>query len=103
MNKTLLVCLVTTLVSIAVVAKEHSDDGTGSAHRGKMGAMLMKKMDADGDQRVSKTEFNDFNSERFSHMDADDDGYLTAGEARAHHKKMRERRRAKQHKPDAEE
>lgn len=103
MNKALMICLVMVLASVVAMAREHSDDGKGPHHRSKMGAMLMKKMDQDGDQRVSKAEFNSFNSERFSRMDSNDDGYLTAAESKAHHQKMRERWRQKQHKSDADE
>ena len=103
MNKTLSICLVAALASAVAMASEHPDDEKGPPHRGKMGAMLMKKMDQDGDQRVSKTEFNNVNSERFSRMDTNDDGYLTAAEIKAHHQNMRERWRGKQHKPDAGE
>ncbi|PCH49277.1 MAG: calcium-binding protein [Cellvibrionales bacterium] len=51
----------------------------------------MKKMDTDGDQKISQEEFSTFHNARFLKMDADSDGFVTTDEAKAHREKMREK------------
>lgn len=90
--------------SIALASHHGSNDGDDKKghHRGKLGAMIMKKMDTDGDQKISKAESSSFHADRFSKMDADSDGFVTSDEARAHHEKMREKWRQKRQDAESE-
>ena len=94
MNRKIVLFSVAFLSTSLALASHHGgndgDDKKGH-HRGKLGAMIMKKMDADGDQKISKEEFSIFHNERFSQMDADSDGFVTTEEARTHREKMREK------------
>ena len=57
-------------------------------------------MDTDGDHKISKAESAAFHAHRFTDMDADNDGYVTSEEAKAHHKKMRQKRHEKRSKAE---
>ena len=62
--------------------------GAGRGPRGGGGAGMMDRMDADGDGRLSPSEFSG-PAEMFKRIDADGDGFVTAKEVEA----MRARRR----------
>lgn len=42
-----------------------------------------KKMDADGDNRISKAEFTKYTQNKFGQMDANKDGFVTKEEKKA--------------------
>jgi Ca2+-binding EF-hand superfamily protein len=96
----------TALLATSVALASHHESNAGGDkkghHRGKMAAMIMKKMDTDGDQKISQEEFAVFHNERFSRMDADSDGFVTTEEARTHHEKMREKWRQKRHEAESD-
>ena len=94
MNRKIVLFSIMFLSTSVVLASHHgSKDGENKKghDRGKIGAMILKKMDTDGDQKISQEEFSTFHNERFLKMDADSDGFVTTEEAKAHHKKMREK------------
>ena len=53
-------------------------------------AKRLKKIDTDGDGKMSRAEFVAHAEQRFAKMDADGDGFVTTEEGKAAHKKMRE-------------
>ncbi|MDG5751826.1 hypothetical protein P8R33_11965 [Qipengyuania sp. XHP0211] len=69
-------------------------------HRGKRGMNRMTRLDTNGDQAISKAEFDAQVAARFARLDADDNGQVTAEEretAKAERRaKWQERRAARQ-------
>ena len=75
------------IVSIFTMFSSVVQAGPEACHepmQGQMGGqteeMLFKKMDTNGDGKVSKAEFNAFYAKRFSELDANKDGKLTLDE-----------------------
>ena len=105
MNRKIVLFSIMFLSTSIVLASHHgSNDGENmkGQHHGKIGAMIMKKMDTDGDRKISQEEFSTFHNERFSRMDADSDGFVTTEEARTHREKMREKWRQKRHETESD-
>ena len=62
--------------------------------RGRGGAMAMlRQADTNGDQRITRAEFEAAHAKRFAAMDANGDGQVTAAERKAARDKMRSQRR----------
>jgi hypothetical protein len=50
---------------------------------------IFGKLDINSDQKITKTEFLDDATKRFAEIDANNDGNITKGELKKHHKKMK--------------
>lgn len=65
------------------------------AHDHKKGEHMMKdhfkKMDTDGDKKISKAEWQKFHDDKFAELDKDGNGSVTEEEMAAHHKTMMEK------------
>jgi hypothetical protein len=107
-NKTALIALSTLLATSltlpAVYAHQHGGDGHSmdKEERMEMRQEMREKrkqhrkdrlleLDANGDDRVDLDEYLANAERRFNELDGDGDGFVTTDEARAHHKKMREK------------
>ncbi len=66
------------LLSFAAFAQEGK--GGPEGHGGPRGKSPLKQMDKDGDGRVSKEEWSDFQNKMFTNMDKNKDGYITEDE-----------------------
>lgn len=60
---------------------------------GKRAEFIIKKMDANGDGKVSKSEHDTFQDQRFKETDVSNDGAITVDELEAYEMKKREERR----------
>ncbi|MEL0082277.1 MAG: hypothetical protein VW985_04445 [Gammaproteobacteria bacterium] len=73
----------------APLAAEKQGDGTRP--HGKMHHKMWSKMDSDGDRRISRDEFVNFQTERFDKMDSNGDNFVDAEELKTHHQKMKKK------------
>lgn len=83
-----------TLLATGAMADQHAD-GERLRHHDKFRTMILNKMDADDDHRVSASEFDKFHELRFVRMDVDSDGFLTEAEMKAYHRQRRDAWRVK--------
>ncbi|MEQ1814322.1 MAG: EF-hand domain-containing protein [Candidatus Nitrotoga sp.] len=72
---------------------EPGDRHQGRA-RGHMADSMFKRMDANADNEISKSEFEAFHATRFKELDSNADGKLTKEEVEALHGKMKEHARS---------
>lgn len=77
-----------TLIAAGPALADHHE-GPPSGHHGKMMGNMMKKIDADGDGRVSRDEFANFHTNKFNKMDTNGDDFIDADERKAHHEQMK--------------
>ncbi|HNW28011.1 MAG TPA: EF-hand domain-containing protein [Spirochaetota bacterium] len=75
--KRFLLCLATLALFPAICAVAQSRP---EPPRGPKGINPITMMDADGDGKVSLSEWTQFHESMFNEMDTDGDGYLTAAE-----------------------
>ncbi|PJZ44942.1 calcium-binding protein [Leptospira brenneri] len=78
----------TFFVSVSVFAHDH--EGHGKKGRG---GDHFKKMDIDGDNKVSKEEWQKFHDGIFTELDKDADGSVTSEEIKAFHKEKHEEKK----------
>lgn len=72
---------------------EQADGHKGGA-RGHMADIMFKRMDANADNEISKSEFEAFHAARFKELDSNADGKLTKEEMEELHGKMQEHARS---------
>lgn len=92
MTRTLLLSAVSLAVlglSAPAFADHHGDKK--DMHK-KMEKHMMKKMDTDGDGKISKAEADAHHEAKFKKMDANGDGFITKDEKEAMREKMKEKR-----------
>ena len=73
-------CLLLLAGSSAILADDMVSFATGGYARALRTAEMMNKIDADGDHRVSKSEWDVYQGKLFAMMDADASGVLDHGE-----------------------
>ena len=83
------VCAFAVLGFVAMPAFADHHKGEGHA-AGKEKAPMMKKLDANGDNKISKKEFMALHAKQFEKMDSNDDGFITKEEMKEGRKKMHE-------------
>ena len=81
MRQFLIIALAISIIgTFSISAHDHKGKG------GNMGKEHFKKMDADGNGKISKEEFQKFHDTKFTEMDKDADGSLTEEEIQTYHK-----------------
>jgi Ca2+-binding EF-hand superfamily protein len=83
MRQILLVAMAISLLGIISIS---AHDGKGKGHMGKE---HFKKIDTDGDGKISKDEWQKFHESKFTEMDKDTDGSLSEEEIQSFHKEKR--------------
>jgi len=91
---TLLAAFFTLSTSYVQADPAEQGDGHLGAARERMADSMFKGMDANADNEVSKSEFEDFHAKRFNKLDSNADGKLTKKEMRALHSQMKEHARS---------
>lgn len=81
-------------VAIAGHGHEHGSKGDGEHHKSKH-EHIMQKLDADSDGKISKAEFMAVHEKRFTEMDGNGDGSLTAEEMKESWAKFKKKRHEK--------
>ncbi len=87
--------------AFSTVAVANAGPKEGKSHK-HMHKMMLEKVDADGDGKVSEAEITAHRTSVFNEIDADGDGSLTKAEISAHHEKKEAERRAEMEKKRAE-
>ena len=86
MKKTLAMIATSLLIGNAAMAQDgppaQEGDGTPPPHHGRM----MKEMDTNGDEVITKAEASAFHAKKFDAMDTNKDGKLTKDEREAFRK-----------------
>jgi hypothetical protein len=81
MRQFLIVALAISIIgTFSISAHDHKGKG------GQMGKEHFKKMDTDGNGKISKEEFQKFHDAKFTEMDKDADGALSEEEIQSYHK-----------------
>ena len=104
MKKILLLAAVASFIG----AQAYADDSADKAEHKKGGhhGQYMKKVDTNGDGKISKSEFLAEKERHFAKMDANGDGFLERGEmkaAREKMKKMHDKMKKKHHDSDGDD
>lgn len=92
--KSILVAISSMVIAFVVIPSYAGHHGDSSyqkmkgKHQERM-AKRLKKIDTDGDGKMSRAEFLAHAEQRFAKMDSDGDGFVTKEEGKAAHKKMR--------------
>ncbi len=93
--------LITLLAAFFTLSSSHAQadpaeqgDGHQGGARGHMADIMFKRMDANADNEISKSEFEAFHATRFKELDSNADGKLTKEEMDALHGKMQEHARS---------
>lgn len=76
MKRFLSYAVLATLASSPAIADEMADKVEKGKHHGAPGIML-KKMDTDGDSKVSRAEFDTFQDKMFTKLDKNGDGFIS--------------------------
>ncbi len=89
--------LITLLAAFFTLSTSHvqadpaeQGDGHQDGARGRMADIMFKGMDANADNEVSKSEFEEFHAKRFKKLDSNADGKLTKKEMQSLHSEMKE-------------
>lgn len=80
MKTKMLIAALALAATPALVVPAFADDDDRDDHRGRAGAMMMSRMDANGDSAVSKDEFLSRKTTVFTRMDTNGDGKLSREE-----------------------
>lgn len=85
--------LVVALLAIAIIPAAQAKKGEKRDGRGKgmMMKHMLEKMDTDKDGKISKAEWQSHHEQKFTEIDANNDGQLETDEFKKHRQEMREK------------
>lgn len=73
--------------ALGAVASYAEPGGSGGPMHGPMAEQMFKEVDTNGDDAISKAEFNAYHNKQFKKMDANGDGKISHAEMEAGHQK----------------
>ena len=82
-----LILTVTLLLAGSIYSHDHKKGDRMKDH--------FKKMDTDGDNKISKAEWDTFHENKFKELDKNSDGSITDEEMKSHHKEKMEKHKEK--------
>ncbi len=94
MKKIIILRAAVLAVAIATPALAAMDDGKKSGHMQDKADYMFKRVDTNGDGKITKTEHDAFANKMFTDADTNKDGSISMEEMRAHKKKEWEEHKA---------